>query len=83
VFVSSKVAGSTALQGPPGEAAPGETKLLSRLAPGPHAARPWAELHDTLGQRTRHGKAVNLDPAALLLDTLLKIDQTAATLSAG
>ena len=73
----------TALNGPPGEAASGEAELLARLAPAPYAARPWAELHDALGQRTRHGKAVNLDPAALLLDTLLKIDQTAAQLSAG
>ncbi len=75
-------AARAALQGPPAEAAPGEAELLARIAPGPGAARPWADLHQALGARTRHGKAVNLDPAALLLDTLLKIDQTAARLAA-
>ncbi len=75
-------AARTALSGPPGEAADGEAALLTRLAPGPHAARPWAELHQTLGARARHGKAVNLDPAALILDILLKIDQLAADIAA-
>jgi DNA polymerase-3 subunit delta' len=72
----------TALNGPPPEAAPGEAALLTRLAPGPQAARPWAEQHAALGARGRHGKAVNLDPAALILDILLRIDQTAAEISA-
>jgi DNA polymerase-3 subunit delta' len=71
-------AARAALDGPPPEAAPGEAALLARLAPGPEAARPWAEAHDSLGARARHGKAVNLDPAALILDMLLKIDATAA-----
>ncbi len=75
-------AARAALIGPPAEAAPGEAALLARLAPGPEAARKIAELHETLGARGRHGKAVNLDPAALLLDILLRIDQTAAPLSA-
>lgn len=75
-------AARTALQGAPPEASPGETDLLTRIAPAPQAARPWAELQEALSQRTRHGKAVNLDPAALILDTLIKIDQTAAELSA-
>lgn len=71
-------AARAAIHGPPPEAAPGEAELLARLAPGPEAARPWAEAHDTLGARARHGKAVNLDPAALILDMLIKIDATAA-----
>jgi len=65
----------------PPEAAPGEAQLLQRLAPGPLAARAWAELAQTLSARARRGKAVNLDPAALLMDMLLKVDETAGSLA--
>jgi DNA polymerase-3 subunit delta' len=34
-------------------------------------------LHQSLGARARHARAVNLDPAALVLDMVLKIDETA------
>ena len=63
------------------EAAPGEAALLARLAPDDRAGRAWADLHATLGQRIRHGRAVNLDPAALLLDTVLKVSDTAGRLA--
>ncbi|MBS0563169.1 MAG: DNA polymerase III subunit delta' [Proteobacteria bacterium] len=63
------------------EAAPGEAALLSRLSPHADAARTWADLHQTLGARARHGRAVNLDPAALLLDMIFRIDQTAGQLA--
>lgn len=59
------------------EAAPGEGALLSRLAPDAAAGRRWAALHQSLGARARHGRAVNLDPAALILDMVLKIDEAA------
>lgn len=59
------------------EAAPGEAVLFARLAPSAAAARVWADLHQSLGARARHAKAVNLDPAALVLDMVLKIDETA------
>jgi DNA polymerase III subunit delta' len=62
------------------EAAMGEASLMARLAPTAHHARAWADLAQTLGIRARRGRAVNLDPAALLLDTLLKIDEQARTL---
>lgn len=65
----------------PPEAAPGEAALLARLAPNPWAAREWANLAQSLGLRARAGRAVNLDPAALLMDMVLKIDETAAALS--
>ena len=65
----------------PPEAAPNEGQLLQRLAPHPHAARAWAELAQTLSARARRGKAVNLDPAALLMDILLKVDETAGSLA--
>ena len=72
-------AGVTGQPGP--EAAPGEAALLARLSPHTHAARAWADLHQTLGARARHGRAVNLDPAALLLDMIFRIDQTAGQLA--
>lgn len=69
--------------GPPAvEAAPIEAALLARLSPHDMAARAWAQMAQDLGARTRHGRAVNLDPAALILDTVLKIQQTAAQVSA-
>ncbi|MFC7703955.1 DNA polymerase III subunit delta' [Plastorhodobacter daqingensis] len=69
--------------GPPRtEAASGEAALLARLSPDAAAARRWADLHQTLGARARHARAVNLDPAALLLDMVFKVDETAAQLGA-
>lgn len=65
----------------PPEAAPGEAALLARLTPDPWAARAWANLAQTLGARARQGKAVNLDPAGLILDMLLKLDETASGLA--
>jgi DNA polymerase-3 subunit delta' len=75
-------AARSGLAGPPAEAAPGEAELLARLAPGAAAARAWAETQAALDARARQGRAVNLDPAALILDMLLRIDQTAAELAA-
>jgi DNA polymerase-3 subunit delta' len=65
----------------PPEAAPGEAALLARLSPDPGTARAWADLAQTLSARARRGKAVNLDPAALLMDMVLRIDETAGTLA--
>ena len=65
----------------PPDAAKGEGDMIERLSPSPRAGLVWAELQQTLGQRARRGKAVNLDPAALLMDMFLKIDETAATLA--
>ncbi|MEY4698368.1 MAG: hypothetical protein RIT14_2796 [Pseudomonadota bacterium] len=65
----------------PPEAAPGEAALLTRLATTPDAARRWAELAQTLSVRARRGKAVNLDPAALLMDMVLRLEDTAGTLA--
>jgi len=68
-------AGAAGRTGP--EAVPGEAAVLARLAPDAGAARRWAGLGEDLGRRQRRGLAVNLDPAGLLLDTLLRIDETA------
>ncbi|MEM8631088.1 MAG: DNA polymerase III subunit delta' [Pseudomonadota bacterium] len=64
------------------EAAPGEAALLARLAPDETSARLWAELQAELSQRARRARAVNLDPAALILDMVLRIRDTAARVAA-
>ncbi|KFE34188.1 DNA polymerase III subunit delta' [Thioclava atlantica] len=65
--------------GPPSpEAAPGEAELLARISPDEQAAMKWASLHQTLGARARHGRAVNLDPAALVMDIVLEITAAAS-----
>ena len=65
-------------QGPAAEAAPGEAQLIARLSPDPHRARAWADCAQATGARARHGRSVNLDPAALVLDTVFAIQNTAA-----
>ncbi|MEP2783022.1 MAG: DNA polymerase III subunit delta' [Pseudoruegeria sp.] len=71
------------IMGPPQiEASPGEAALLQRLSPNSYAARLWAGLQQESGARIRHGRAVNLDPAALLLDMVFKINETAAKTAA-
>jgi len=39
-------------------------------------------LQQDLTARVRHGRAVNLDPASLILDMIFKIEQTARTVAA-
>jgi DNA polymerase-3 subunit delta' len=48
------------------------------LSPDARAAQGWALLAQSLGARARAGRAVNLDAAALVLDTLLRIEEGAA-----
>lgn len=62
---------------PPVQAAPGEAQLLAKLSPHDVAARAWADLGATTGDKIRRGRAVNVDPGALMLDALLAMDQTA------
>ena len=64
------------------EATPGEAELFARLAPDAWSARRWAELAQSLSARAAHGRAVNLDPAALILDIIIKINETVAARAA-
>lgn len=64
---------------PETEAAPGEAEILMRQAPDAATGRRWAETAQATSARVRHGLAVNLDPAALVLDTLIKMSQARAT----
>lgn len=59
------------------QGAPNEARLLARLSPTDHAARRWATLQSDISARARAGRAVNLDPAALILDMLFAIEATA------
>jgi DNA polymerase-3 subunit delta' len=77
----ARLARAGTLQYLPPEAARGEGDLIARLSPHPQAARVWADVAQHLGIRARRGKAVNLDPAALLMDMVLQIDATAGTLA--
>ncbi|KAF0676096.1 DNA polymerase III subunit delta' [Profundibacterium mesophilum] len=76
----SRLARNGAGHPPDAEAAPGEAEMLLRLSPDIAAARRWASLQQELGARMAHGRAVNLDPSSLILDTMLAIDETAAGL---
>lgn len=67
---------------PTTQGASGEARLLARLAPDDHAAQGWAEAAQSVAQRARAGRAVNLDPASLILDMVLSIEQTAKTIAA-
>jgi DNA polymerase-3 subunit delta' len=66
---------------PPPAAAREEPALLTRLSPNAGAARHWADLAQTLGAKARRGRAVNLDPSALLMDMVLAIDAAAGALA--
>lgn len=57
---------------------PLEAEALARLASGPMQARLWADLAARIEARTGAARAVHLDPALVILDTLLAIDAAAA-----
>ncbi|MEL6169776.1 MAG: DNA polymerase III subunit delta' [Pseudomonadota bacterium] len=79
----ARMALSGAGRPPDPEAAPDERQILARLSPGPVASRRWAETQQALSARAAHALAVNLDPATLILDTLLKINETAQDIQSG
>ena len=54
-----------------------EKSVYSRLSSSPKSAQIWADTAQKVAQRTRQGQSVNLDPAALILDTFLKIETCA------
>ena len=73
-------AARTGLMGAPlPEAAEGEAETLTRLAPNPGSARLWASAQAELSARARSGRAVNLDPSALVLDMLIGLANQPAT----
>lgn len=70
----ARLARAAATGQPLPEAARGESALAGRLAvPG----RVWAALSAELPARVRAGRAVNLDPAALVVDMCLRMERAA------
>lgn len=59
------------------EAAQGETALMQRLAPDAFAARVWADLASEVTAKSTRARAVNLDPAQVILDIFFDIDAAA------
>lgn len=78
----ARLARAGLLGAPEVQAASGEKLLLTRLSPHDNAARKWATLSQEISARGRHGRAVNLDPASLILDMLLRVEQTANDIAA-
>lgn len=58
----------------PDEAAPGEAGLMRTAATQPAQARLWAEAAQRIAAATQRARAVNLDPAQVILDTFLELD---------
>lgn len=78
----TRVARTGAGRPPLVEAASGEAALMARLAPDTYAAKDWAQLQQEISARAAHARAVNLDPAALILDMVFKINDTASRTAA-
>lgn len=74
-----RLARTGAVGATPPEAVEGERDVLSRLSPTPASARDWAACAEAVTARVAHARAVNLDPAQVMLDTCLHIDATAQT----
>jgi DNA polymerase-3 subunit delta' len=74
----TRVARTGAGRPPLVEAAKGEAALMTRLAPDGISAKDWATLQQEISARAAHARAVNLDPAALILDMVFKINDTAS-----
>ncbi|MDO5647800.1 DNA polymerase III subunit delta' [Paracoccus sp. (in: a-proteobacteria)] len=64
------------------QAARGEGAVMARLSPDDLAARAWADAQARLSARARAARAVNLDPAALVMDMVLELGQLPPALSA-
>ena len=64
--------------GPQGTLVAGEAELAAKLVPGQDAARIWAEAMQDISARVSHARAVNLDPAQVILDMILTIEKTAS-----
>ena len=60
------------------KAAPNEASVFGQLCPTPHAARLWADGANDVSARLAHGRAVNLDPSSLVLDTLIRLNDVAS-----
>ncbi|MFP7570390.1 DNA polymerase III subunit delta' [Marivita sp. S2033] len=70
----ARLARTGALGQPPDPpAALQEAETFQRLCPTPEAARAWARIAQTEGDRLRHGRAVNVETGSLLLASFLAL----------
>ena len=70
----SRLARTGAMGTPPApEAAKGEAEIFARLADSAPKGRAWAETAAHVSARNQQGTAVNLDPAALVMDMLTEL----------
>lgn len=53
----------------------GEARVLNRLSSTAHDARKWAALGMELPAKAARARAVNLDPASVILDMLLEVEK--------
>jgi DNA polymerase-3 subunit delta' len=68
---------------PEAEVAEDEAAVLARLAPGPEAARAWADAAARIAATVRDARAVNLDPAQTMVDISLDLDATLGRIAPG
>jgi len=59
------------------EVVAGENAIFTNLCSNAQQARMWAETAQEISDRNANGLAVNLAPAALILDTVFRIQKTA------
>lgn len=76
-FLLVRLARAGAYGAPQTLAAEAEGPLLTRLAPSHDTARIWADLAGEIQAKTARARAVNLDPAQVVLDTFISIDAAA------
>ncbi len=58
-----------------------ESALCQKLAQSPSAGRLWADAAETLPSGARSALAVNLDPSGVILDMILKVNETAGRMA--
>ncbi|MEL7460313.1 MAG: DNA polymerase III subunit delta' [Pseudomonadota bacterium] len=72
----------TGVGAPPAHfASPAEEALCLRLAATPAAGRAWADAAETLPAKARRAVSVNLDASGVILDMILKVNDTAGRLA--
>lgn len=76
--ITVRLARTGALGHPPAEIVEGEAHILTRLCPDAATARAWAQAIQIAGDRARHARAVNVDPAMLVNDLFLQLQSGVA-----
>ncbi|MBP0484180.1 DNA polymerase III subunit delta' [Sagittula salina] len=75
--IAARLARTGVLGEAPAPIVPGEAEILRRLSPDPARGRAWAQAIQDAGDRARHARSVNVDPALLVTDLFLHLQQAA------